>query len=408
MSHVVLHLAEEFIAEDLDYFFSGERDKNNQIRPDDNIHSMTPNAKHLSHELNDDQIGNFFYPLQPNLLDKIYIGISVPLFSNNWGASFLLQLLHVLKPNGTIILPVYPEGQAQEKGYWSRSFLEDVFLSRQHWTGFSNVRAENDGVMSLQIGRKWPAPIPSTIEWFYHQRSALVLQELRKSDADNDIQTIYSGLVDKVWTNYSHSAVVERIILDYFSKKTPLSIHNISNDYGLLLTELLFSSLIKVVSGVTTDISRTKDNPNTSENIASNFNNYFAPQIDKSHQIESTDVSGIRFQHESNIIILMNALSYLEKTTGEFLLNRVWKKLKPGGLLIVYEDLTDNDDAIESNVFCSQLGELGEVQMYSTIVASKIQHDVNVSHYSSIQEEKLLKEKRDLKKAFRVVQKNKA
>ena len=61
--------------------------------------------------------------------------------------SFLLQLLKVLKPNGAIILPVYPEGQAQEKGYWSRSFLENIFLSRQRWTGFSNVRAENDGVM---------------------------------------------------------------------------------------------------------------------------------------------------------------------------------------------------------------------------------------------------------------------
>ena len=405
MPHAALHLAEEFIADDLDYYFSGERDKNNQIRPDDNIYSMTPNAEYLSHELDDDQIGNFFYPLQPNLLDRIYIGTSVPLFANNWGASFLLQLLNVLKPYGTIILPVYPEGQAQEKGYWSRSFLEDVFLSRQHWTGFSNVRAENDGVMSLQIGRKWPDPIPSTIEWFYHQRSALVLQELQKSDTCNNIQTIYSSLVDKVWTNYSHSAVVEKIILDYYGKKTPLRVHNISNDYGLLLTELLLSSLINVVNGVTTDLSRTEESTKTSENVASNFNNYFSPQTDKLHQIESTDVSGIKFQHESNVMILMNVLSYLDKKTGESLLNRAWHKLKPGGLLIIYEDLTDNDDAIEQNDFCSQLCELGEVQMYSTIVASKIQQDINVSHYSSIQEKKLLQEKRDLKKVFRVVQK---
>ena len=69
----------------------------------------------------------FFSPSQPNILDKIYIGISVPLFANNWGASFLLQLLNILKPGGAIILPVYPEGQAQEKGYWSRSFLENIF-----------------------------------------------------------------------------------------------------------------------------------------------------------------------------------------------------------------------------------------------------------------------------------------
>ena len=44
MAHAAFHLSEEFITEDLDYYFSGERDKNNQIRPDDNIYSMTPTS----------------------------------------------------------------------------------------------------------------------------------------------------------------------------------------------------------------------------------------------------------------------------------------------------------------------------------------------------------------------------
>ena len=116
MADAAFHLTEEFISEDLEYYFSGERDKNNQIRPDDNIYSMTPTSTHLSVGLDDDKVGNFFYPTLPNLLDRVYIGISVPLFASNWGASFLLELLKVVKPGGAIILPVYPEGQAQEKG----------------------------------------------------------------------------------------------------------------------------------------------------------------------------------------------------------------------------------------------------------------------------------------------------
>ena len=115
MAHVAFHLAEEFISEDLDYYFSGERDKNNQIRPDENIYSLTPDSLHLNYQIGDGLVGNFFYPTLPNLLDRIYIGISIPLFANNWGAAFLLQLLKILKPGGSIILPVYPEGQAQEK-----------------------------------------------------------------------------------------------------------------------------------------------------------------------------------------------------------------------------------------------------------------------------------------------------
>ena len=60
MAHAAFHLAEEFITEDLDYYFSGKRDKNNQIRPDDNIYSMTPSSSHLSFKLNDGQTAIFF------------------------------------------------------------------------------------------------------------------------------------------------------------------------------------------------------------------------------------------------------------------------------------------------------------------------------------------------------------
>jgi len=395
MSHAALHFSEEFISEDLDYYFSTERDKNNQIRPSENIYSMTPTSTHYSHALNDGQIANFFFPCAPNLLDRIYIGTSVPLFANNWGASFLLQLLKLLKPGGAVILPVYPEVQANEKGYWSRSFLENDFLSRQRWTGFSNVIAENDGVMSLQVGRKWPAPMPSTVEWFYQQRSNIVLQQLLKHEnsvsADKDIQNIYSNLVEKVWKNYTHSAIVERIILDYFGAKTPVSFQNISHDYGLLLTELFLSKQINIASGVTTDTEKSL------ESISSNFKSYFAPHTGERHKIESSMITNISFQQESNVISMINVLSVLDETDRESLLINAWAKLKPGGLLIAYDDSTIN--------LYNALEMFGEVQTYSSIVASKIQQNVNISHYSSIQESKLIKEKHNQDNGFLTVQK---
>ena len=51
------------------------------------------------------------------------------------------------------------------------------------------------------------------------------------------------------------------------------------------------------------------------------------------------------------------------------------------------------------------LKKLGELQVYSSIVSAKIQHDIEISHYSSIQESKLAEEKRKQTKVFRVVQK---
>ena len=97
MSQVVLHLGKEYIEEDLEYYFSGERDKNNQVRPDESIYSMTPFESHINVDFSDGKVGNFFYPLTPNSLDRIYIGISISLFANHWGASFLLELLKQVK-----------------------------------------------------------------------------------------------------------------------------------------------------------------------------------------------------------------------------------------------------------------------------------------------------------------------
>ncbi len=398
MSDVAFHIAEEFIAEDLDYYFSGERDKNNQIRPNDNIYSMTPSSSHLSHTLGDGEVANFFYPLQPNILDRIYIGISVPLFANNWGASFLLQLLKLLKPDGAIILPVYPEGQAQEKGYWSRSFLENIFLSRQRWTGFSNVTAENDGVMSLRVGRKWPEPMPSTIEWFYQQGVNIVLGKLSSLDNCKNISKAHIQTVEKVWSNYSHSAVVEKIILDFYGAKKPITVKNITDDYGLLVTDLLLTPYVNVTSGSTHVTS------SNNQVDADNFKHYFLPHVDGRHVIDTYELQSFKNEGNSDVICIQNLLVNLDASSRQILLDQTWKSLNTNGVLIVYEDLSTNQ-SLTMEELNLELENFASVHKYSSIVASRIQENVEISHYSTLQEAKLVEEKQNEAKIFRVMQK---
>lgn len=400
MAHVAFHLSEEFISEDLDYYFSGERDKNNQIRPDDNIYSLTPDSAHLNYSLGDGQTGNFFYPRLPNLLDRIYIGISIPLFANNWGAAFLLQLLKILKPSGAIILPVYPEGQAQEKGYWSRSFLENIFLSRQRWTGFSNVTAENDGVMSLRVGRKWPDPIPSSIEWFYQQCVNIALEKSLETKSEDEIHIVFSDLVNKVWENYAHSAVIERIILDTCGAKTPLKLQTISDDYGLLTTELLLSPYINVQKCKTINIS------NKQTLISKNFKSFFSPHNEDRHNIIESDLLNVEIDEQVDVICLLNAFRDLEEADLKAFISKVWQSIKPSGLLVIYEDFKTNSHSFQPSKFQSVLEKLGEVRVYSSIVASEIQNLVDISHYSMIQEKRLREEKAKKESVYWVLQKS--
>jgi len=396
MADAAFHLTEEFISEDLEYYFSGERDKNNQIRPDDNIYSMTPTSTHLSVGLDDDKVGNFFYPTLPNLLDRVYIGISVPLFASNWGASFLLELLKIVKPGGAIILPVYPEGQAQEKGYWSRSFLENIFLSRQRWTGFSNVRAENDGVMSLSVGRKWPDPIPSTVQWFYQQRANLALGKLLESGNRDDLAGAFAEIATRVWANYTHSSVIERIILDSFGVKTAVRVNCISNDYGLLVTDLLLSNYINVEGGSTAHITQAE------EAVAKSFASYFAPHTGDRHNVTMGEVNNIEFKNKSDVICLIHSLSGLEQTQQEALIDKTWDNLNADGLLIVHDVMPT---AWQKTDLYKKLEKLGILTTYSSIVASKIEDSVEISHYSTIQEGKLVDEKNQQTTVFKVIQK---
>ncbi len=400
MAHAALHLTKEFIDEDLEYYFSGERDKNNQIRPDDNIFSMTPTANHLSMNLDDKELSNFFYPSLPNLLDRVYIGISIPLFASNWGASFLLELLKIIKPGGQIILPVYPEGQAQEKGYWSRSFLENIFLSRQRWTGFSNVRAENDGVMSLGVGRKWPDPIPSTIQWFYQQRANLALGKLLETGSRDELATTFAEMATRVWANYTHSSVIERIILDNFGSKIPVHVSSVSNDYGLLITDLLLSRYIDVKEGSTTHITKTE------QTIAKNFSSFFAPHTGDRHKVIVGDANSAEFNAKSDVICLIHSISGLDQGQQEALIDKAWGAVKPNGLLIIHDVFPSAWHKQGQGSLHQKLEGLGALSTYSSIVASKIKENVEISHYSSIQEGKLVEENNQQTTVFKVIQKS--
>ena len=98
------------------------------------------------------------------------------------------------KQNGSIILPVYPEEQANEKGMWSRSFLENIFTSRTGWTGKNNVWAENDGVMSMRIGKNFPKKPDSTLNFYLDEIGNQFYRDQLIGVAKKTNQEIFEGI----------------------------------------------------------------------------------------------------------------------------------------------------------------------------------------------------------------------
>jgi len=399
MSQVVLHLGEEYIQEDLEYYFSGERDKNNQVRPDENIYSMTPDSHHLQMDFSDKKVGNFFYPVLPQALDKIYIGISVSLFANHWGASFLLELMKHVQPGGAIILPVYPEGQAAEKYYWSRSFLENIFLSRERWTGFSNITAENDGVMSLRVGRKWPKPMPSSAEWFFKERANLLLAHLGADDSSQDIstalQTQFIPITDLAWQEYQLSALMEKIIIEFHGKDKKVTMQHVGQDYGLLINDLVLSPFIQLEGGQSWCVGQM------SEFIRNSVEQYFAPHTGECHQTHYGMIDQVQL-NPASIMCVSHLFDAVGQSRYQALIQQMWAALAHHGILVVKEHCVDEHSAQQLDMM---LADLGQVHYYSSIAATAIQDKVEISQYSLAVEENLRQEKSNKLNVFRVVQK---
>lgn len=395
MTDLILHKNKEYIDDDLNYYFSGQRDVNNKIRPKESIYSLTPDSTHFDIDFNDKKVGSLFFPIAPYSVDRIYIGISFPLFANNWGAALLRYLMTRVKPDGCVILPVYPEMQAFEKNFWSRSVLENTFLSRSRWKGTSNIWAENDGVMSLRIGRQFPLEIKSTASYFFEEAGNCIIRRSLQGRSQHSTKEHLLSMGQWYWNSANAYSIIERIIHDYFGMKEPLMLGEISNGNGLITLECLFSSYINIIRAVSLIPNKASAN-----DIVELLNRYHVELQGRFTAINSITSDTLNDLSGFNVICLINvATNDTSSVDMRELLDSALERLATGGVLIVHESQGLPDDLAE------MLDSYPNINYYSSIVASKLQSGEVISHYSSIVEEELVTENHDRKCVFRVIQK---
>lgn len=353
---LIFHKSEKYIDEDIFYYISDQRDKHSMIKPSkDNLISMTVESENLAPP-NKKDISNVLYPFEKNSIDKIYIGLSFPLFSNNWAASYLRYLLKIIKKDGSIILPVYPEEQADEKGMWSRSFLENIFTSRTGWKGMNNVWAENDGVMSMRIGKKFPTKINSTLNFFIEETGNQISRDQLINENKN-----YLSVVKNIWSTSKMSSIVEKIIQDNFSNKK-IIFCDIGENPSLPF-EINVSSYINLDSTIIMT-------GNTEE--YNKLSNYFSYRDTKPYQkIDKQDL-------EKLSLLKPNIISIIYNKDNTEILNKVLNTT-PDSIIIFYGNLVEKKDLYNSYDVC----------IYSSIVATKLDSNKIINHYSDIIEEEI-------------------
>lgn len=374
---IALHRSASDIEEDLEYYFSEQRDKHNQIRPSDDIRSFTTDSPNFTEDSGEGGTGNVFHPFAPFSLDRIFIGISFPLFSNNWGAAFLRHLLGLIKPKGAVILPVYPEVQARDQGLWCRSSLENIFRSRSRYIGISNIWAENDGVMSMRIGRRWPPVIPSTARWLFEQTPRRAVA-LGLEDNVEAIQKFWQSEVQRFWRLGRHHAIIEQIIRNQYGPRRPVRMAAIGEDAGLIALECLYSPYTRVTQA---NVHGSKESPDTLQAL---------------DQACSTREHGpLECPESSETESLCDVLCVTDSAALDP--DAAVRQLSEGGTLILTPECAASNPELGSG--------FNEPEYYSDIVAQRLHSSIPIYHYSERIEEEIAQQTESHQNAFMVLSK---
>ena len=374
---IALHRSASDIEEDLEYYFSEQRDKHNQIRPSDDIRSFTTDSPNFTGNPGKGETGNVFYPFAPFSLDRIFIGISFPLFSNNWGAAFLRHLLGLIKPDGAVILPVYPEVQARDQGLWCRSSLENIFRSRSRYIGISNIWAENDGVMSMRVGRRWPPVIPSTARWLFEQspRCAMALGLEGRAEM---VRGFWESEIRRFWRLGRHHAVIEQIIRNQYGPRRSVRLAATGADAGILALECLYSPYTRVTRAF---VFGSMESPDALQALDQ------ACSAKEHGPLECPDSADT--ENSCDVLCVTDP--------GTLDLDLASRQLSAGGTLILAPECTGSNPEFGS--------EFSEPEYYSDTVAQRLHRSVPVYHYSERIEEEIDQQTESRQGAFTVLRK---
>ena len=365
MTDIIFHKSSKYIKDDIDYYASDVRDKHGAIKPGSNIKSYILDSYEFD---NSKELPSIYIPFEKNSIDRIYLGISFPLYANNWGAEFLRYLLYVIKKDGSVILPVYPERQGVEKNYWSRSSLEVAFQSRQKWWGMSNIWAENDGVMSMRIGKKEPKIRTSTFTYFIEKMIPEISNQLDSNELAEEIR-LHNN-------NMRLSAVVEKIILDIHGRNKKINIAEINNN-GLLAMELLSSDYMNVNASKVYSYD---------EQLCIKYSSFLPKSKKNSFDISIYNKNDLNIQKVHNVIII-NQNDF--KIDDSNIMQICLKALNDDGFIIVI-----NDSALSNEFTYTD---------HSKTVGTKLINNYDIPHYSDLIFDELKEENDNRDSAIKVI-----
>ena len=313
-------------------------------------------------------------------------------FRDGYGAAFITQLHNAVRPGGCLILPFHSDNSAERTGFWHLSWLTSLLGQPE--------RTQARSRLALFRRRSQPLRPPrSVLSCFLAESHAFAVDYLRDrvraaSDAYlarcadflsppicrlSNGPSPYRAVVDLgaemdafvSLMNYSvtgtgyKSAGLRRLMDEHLPRQTNLRLVDIGGGAGFVDVELLLGhhGLAEVVN---------------CEPVAANLplirrlQRWFAPDLGGRWKVSLAPAEDYPFDQPVDVVCAFASLLYIPRDRRRSTLDRIWSALRPGGILVVHENIkrplfAEKDyfgamftvDSLEA-----ELGRFGPIQRY--------------------------------------------
>lgn len=258
------------------------------------------------------------------------------LFANAWTQNLIRQMNASIQPGGHLWLPSTPEK--------SDGLMNDRWLAA--WLGRPRAKRVRGEWLRLDRRPQIAAP-PSTLSWFFEEDLAdamaaeLTTQPHRSNpDSANGTTSNTTTLAERYLQqmNYSihgasyKSALVAHITGTCLPQREGMTLVDVGGGRGLVAFELLLTlpafERAVVCDPLATNVQRVE-----------RTRRHFGELIGDRFELIVTTAEDHEFRHEADVITFIGSLLYVSRTHTSDVLSRAWQSLRPGGLLIVHENI---------------------------------------------------------------------
>ncbi len=335
--------------------------------------------------------GSFYYPVAPASFDRVDIDPAVRLLRGPWTSAFLSYATSLVRPGGKVSIPVYGRG-ADAKGQLSRESVEMHLGHKAEVEAVSVV-----GGVEARVVAKFDDPLPgphSTLGWYLsNARDVLLASDAGPSGPAIELMpprlvpggslTGVNSAVESLVAQQAYyvggiaykGPLLAHIVRTFIPDGVGLALTDIGGGYGLLAAELLVDRDSAVTSVAVVDQS------DANRALAQLLQSWLRDCSHDAFTFINSDVEAEFELPEADVVVAIGSLLYVPRESLGGVLDRMWEAVRPGGVLVVHENIKhpsyvrDFDVMFEPHELDGFLKRFGTVRYFASSATVEMQHD---------------------------------